>query len=167
MKATTLLLSQHRRVEQLLDAVERERYVRRSLLENLADDVSATLAMKEMILYPALASALDRPPQGGENDAIRRALQGCFEAADDDVAFACALADLDDAIAARFLVEERDLFPRVEATVAADDLERLGAKMRRLYREIVEADGDARASSIGRPCRADWYGFAGPLPTAS
>jgi hypothetical protein len=158
MKATALLASQHRRVRQLLAALEQERYVRRALLGDLADDLVATLELKEALFYPIVGGALAEE-WTDETARARAALRRCLDSAEDEAAFAPALEALKDTVASSFDSEERDLFPRVERGVAAAELEVLGERMLRLYREILEADGDERASTIGRPSRADWYLF--------
>ncbi len=164
MKGTTLLQRQHRRVEQLLDSLEGERYLRGALLRELADDLSATMTMEEAIFYPAVRGALGPMPPASrygddEHSGITRALQQLFDAEHDADRFARVLAVLRSLVRSHFLNEADAVFPAVEKAFASDELERLGEQMRILQRQIVEADGEESVSSIGRPSRADFYGF--------
>jgi hypothetical protein len=176
MKGTTLLERLHRRVEQLMDAVESERYVRSALLEELADDLSATLTLEEAIFYPAVSQALGATaPPSDDHSEVARALQRLFESArppgettgetpgedetEDAARFRAELASLRLRLRARFEHEERVVFPAVEGALSRFDLEQLGEQMKRLRCAIVEADGEPTSSSIGRPSRADWYRF--------
>jgi iron-sulfur cluster repair protein YtfE (RIC family) len=164
MKGTTLLQRQHRRVEQLLDAIEGERYLRGALLRELADDLAATMTMEEAIFYPAVRDALGSglaPAFYGDEDhaMATRGLQRLFEAENDADRFQDELVDLRRLVRGHFDLEERTVFPSVEQALSGEELERIGDQMRKLHRQIVEADGEERISSIGVPSRADWYGF--------
>jgi len=163
MKCTTLLRRQYQTVIELLDAVEDERYVRGALLEELADDLAALMTGEEAIFYPAVRQAVGLTLGTLEADHARAAcgMQRLFAAHEsgDRARFRAEVRALRALVAARFAEEERSMYPHAERAIAADELERLGEQMTRLSRAIVEADGDAVASSIGRPSRADWYRF--------
>jgi hypothetical protein len=163
MKCTMLLRRQHHKVVQLLGAVEDEHYVRGALLEELADEFAAMMTIEEAIFYPAVRQAMGLTLGYLEADHanVTFGLQRLFAAHEtgDRARFRAEVGALRTLVCARFEEEERSLYPRAEAAIAEGEQERLGDHMARLMRSIVESDGDARTSSIGRPSRADWYRF--------
>lgn len=166
MKCTMFLRRQHHKVVQLLDAVEDEHYVRGALLEELADEFAAMMTIEEAIFYPAVREAMGVTLGYLEADHanVTFGLQRLFVAheAGDRSRFRTEVRTMRELVCARFLEEERSLYPRAERALAEPEQERLGENMARLVRSIVESDGDARTSSIGRPSRADWYRFEMP-----
>lgn len=163
MKGTTLLQRQHRRVMQLLDAVEDEHYVRGALLLDLADDLAATMMIEEAIFYPALRDMLGVPLGEADVDHANaaRGLHRMFEAhhEGDAARFRSEVGALRALVSEHFEREETSLYPGVERAFSSEQLERLGDQMKKLHRAILEADGEESSSSIGRPSRADWYRF--------
>ena len=161
MKGTTLLQRQHRRIEQMIDALDAERYLRGALLQELADDLAATMTMEEAIFYPAVREVLGGVVCYGDESHAQatRILQRIFAVERDDVAFRRELAELREHLHGHFEEEGQRVFPIVEQAFSPEELERLGQQMRQLHRAIVESDGEPTSSSIGRLSRADWYHF--------
>src|SRR5438128_2584388 len=126
MKGTTLLQRQHRRVEQLIDTLEGERYLRAALLQELADDLAATMTMEEAIFYPAVREVLGAAMRYGDDDHAHatRALQRLFEAQADTPRFNSELDELRSLVREHF-VREESVFPEVEGAFPAEELERL------------------------------------------
>src|SRR5207245_11461978 len=107
MKGTTLLQRQHRRVEQLIDTLEGERYLRAALRQELADDLAATMTMEEAIFYPAVREVLGAAMRYGDDDHAHatRALQRLFEAQADTPRFNSELDELRSLVREHFVRE--------------------------------------------------------------
>jgi hypothetical protein len=144
MKATTLLEHQHRHLEELCETVERgSASMRASLLPQLADDVSANVAIEEQLFYPAACEALHAPGWLGAcrtyRAEVRRSLHRALHAPLEGEEFARAIGELRDLLA-RHAHEERDqLFPLLEKVLDAGAMRRLGMSMLARYGVEVEA----------------------------
>lgn len=144
MKATTLLEHQHRNLEELCDAVERgSAGMRASLLPQLAGDLAAHLAMEEQVFYPAACEALhdDAWLQGfqARRAQAKQSLLRALEASPDGEEFGRAIREIRGLVARHTVVEEDQLFPRLEQVLDAGAMRALGQSMAALYEAKVEA----------------------------
>ena len=144
MKATTLLEHQHRNLDELCETVERgSASMRASLVPQLADDLSASIAVEEQVFYPAACEALHEETWLGSCQTyraeVRRALGRVLQAPPDGEEFGRAIGELRDLVA-RHAHEERDqLFPLLEKALDAAAMRRLGVSMLARYGVEVEA----------------------------
>lgn len=139
-----LLMTDHRRFEQLLkegeDSTERARKGRRELLQALASELSVHEAIEEQILYPALEP---------HPEARKTALEGYEEhhVADGIINELKAVATSNEKWAAKFKVlkeniehhiteEERLMFPAARGVLETEQLLALGARMRALKAQL-------------------------------
>jgi hypothetical protein len=124
MKATTLLERHHRNLQQLCEAVERgSAGIRTSLLPQLANDLSAHIAVEAQLFYPAIGAALGEEAWEVEGRirhaqatvSLEQALQASVEGAE----FERAIAELRTVLEIHAEEEEEGLFARVEHALDA------------------------------------------------
>jgi hypothetical protein len=144
MKATTLLERHHRNLQQLCEAVERgSAGVRASLLPQLANDLTAHMAVEAQLFYPAIGAALGEETWGVEGRmrhaqvtvSLEQALQASVEGAE----FDRAIAELRAVLELHAEEEEEGLFARVEHALDASASRELARTMMSLYHSKVEA----------------------------
>jgi|HubBroStandDraft_5_1064220.scaffolds.fasta_scaffold55152_2 hemerythrin-like domain-containing protein len=144
MKATTLLERHHRNLQQLCEAVERgSARVRESLLPQLANDLTAHMAVEAQVFYPAIGVALGEETWGVEG-CIRHAqaavsLEQALRATVDGAEFEQAIVELRAVLELHAEEEEEGCFPRVESTLDAGASRELARAMMSLYHSKVEA----------------------------
>jgi iron-sulfur cluster repair protein YtfE (RIC family) len=145
MKATTLLERQHRNLQQLCEAVERgSASVRRSLLPQLASDLSAHIVVEERVFYPAVCAALREhnlwlAECQSRHRQARRSLDDAFGSPPESTAFEKAIAELRAVVELHAEVEEEMLFPLLERELGTHALRGLALSMMELYHAEVEA----------------------------
>jgi hemerythrin superfamily protein len=145
MKATTLLQRQHRKVETLFKKLEKGGAGASALLEELANDLAAHMAIEQEIFYPAV--------QKVDPKLVLEALE---EHALGEIALKRLMASDPKSpswkarvIAARELIqhhveeEEEELFPKVEKKLGEEKLLELGAAMKERFDEVQEQGFDA------------------------
>jgi hypothetical protein len=69
MKPTALLKKQHRKVEGMFAALEKEKGDASAVLAQLANDLAAHLAIEQTLFYPAVREI---DPENGSDAPIRR-----------------------------------------------------------------------------------------------
>jgi hemerythrin-like domain-containing protein len=144
MKATTFLERQHRNLQQLCEAVERgSAAVRKSLMPQLASDLSAHIVVEERLFYPAACAALREELWLSEcrsrHSQARRSLREAVGAPPDSGAFDRAIAELRSIIELHAEVEEEILFPILERELGTHGLRGLASAMMELYHVEVES----------------------------
>jgi hemerythrin superfamily protein len=145
MKATTLLQRQHRKVETLFKKLEKGGAGASALLDELANDLAAHMAIEQEIFYPAV--------QKVDPNLVLEALE---EHALGEIALKRLMASDPKSpswkarvIAARELIqhhveeEEEELFPKVEKKIGEEKLLELGAQMKERFEEVQEQGFDA------------------------
>src|SRR5215472_1161808 len=118
MKATTLLERQHRNLQQLCEAVERgSASIRRSLLPQLASDLTAHIAVEEQVLYPTVSAALREETlirsNRSRNAEAKESLDKALHAPIDGEDFDRAIGELRCVLDLHAEEEEELLFPRL------------------------------------------------------
>lgn len=140
----TLLETDHRRFEKLLDegekTTERAAKGRREILQTLVSELDVHEAIEEQILYPALEKhpeARKTTIEGFEEhhvaDTIVKELK---DTATDDEKWGAKFKVLKENIAHHIKEEERVMFPAARGALAREELLALGAKMRALKAQL-------------------------------
>ena len=134
-RATDLLVSQHRKVEKLLDRVESANGSTPSVLREVADNLTAHIAIEEELFYPAVRK-LDRDIilEGLEEHAMGRfALKRLLGTRSSDESLKARLKALQELMLNHHEEEESDLFPKVRKAMSNDQLRALGSQMKALF----------------------------------
>ena len=141
MKATSLLESQHRKVEALFKKLEGGRSDPRPVLEELANSLAAHMAIEQEILYPRVKEVdADLVNESYEEHAVAElALKRLLMTDPDDEAFQARVTTLEELIEHHVEEEEQDLFPKIEKAVEDAELSRLGKAMKARFDEVVDA----------------------------
>jgi hemerythrin superfamily protein len=133
MNAVDLLVTEHRRVEKLLDAlVEASGDDRRQRFEEAADKLSAHVAVEERIFYPAVKASRTEDillESLEEHLSIKRVLADLVVLSPSDETFDPKLHVLKEQVEHHHKEEEGDLFPKVRKLFDHDRLSELGAAM--------------------------------------
>jgi hemerythrin superfamily protein len=143
--ATTLLVHQHRAVEQLFERVEKaDRGFEKSLRE-LADQLAAHISIEERLFYPAVRKANgELILEGLEEHAMGRfALKRLLGTRASDKSLKTRLKALKELMTNHHHEEERELFPAVRKLMSDASLEKLGAKMQAGFDANVERGHEA------------------------
>jgi hemerythrin superfamily protein len=145
MKATSLLKRQHRQAEKLFKQLQRSKDEgeRMGLVTELADALTAHMAIEEQIFYPAAQQVLEgKKAVLGEEAVLEHqmakiALQNVL--ADGQVSFEARLKVLKELIEHHVEEEEEEMFPAVEARMEETELKVLGARMQELHEQAAAA----------------------------
>jgi hemerythrin superfamily protein len=144
-RATDLLVSQHRKVEKLLEQVESANGDLESLLREIADSLSSHIDIEEKLFYPAVRSLdPDLILECLEEHAMGRfALQRLLGTKASDQALKARLKALQELMVNHHREEERDLFPKARKAMSNDELQELGASMKTLFDKNVARGHEA------------------------
>jgi hemerythrin superfamily protein len=139
MKATAVLEAQHRRVESILDDLQAGNDPS-SLLPELANDLAAHMAIEQNIFYPAIHDVDPHLVEESfeEHAVAELALKRLLKTAPADSQFAARVSILRELIRLHVEEEEEELFPKVEQTMNAEQLEALGEKLEQAFVEVRE-----------------------------
>jgi iron-sulfur cluster repair protein YtfE (RIC family) len=142
MKATSLLESQHRRVEGLLKQLESGVADHAALLEELANHLAAHMAIEQDIFYPAIKRVNDDlVNESYEEHALAEvALKRLLGTAPEDDEFRARVIALKELLQHHLQEEEEELFPAVLGAMDKDALEQLGQTMQQRF-DVVLAGG--------------------------
>lgn len=145
MKATALLESQHRKVEALFKKLEGGRADPAPLLEELANNLAAHMAIEQDIFYPAIKELdEDVVNEAYEEHSIAEvALKRLLATDPGDEAFQARVTTLKELIEHHVEEEEKELFPEVEKTLEDETLSKLGKAMKTRFDEVYEAGFEA------------------------
>jgi hypothetical protein len=144
MKATTFILRRHERIGELLRVVERERHLRAPMLGDLVDEILSFLAVEEDLFYPSLAARACEEPEAHALDGVRERIPE-EHAAILDLLDSRTEGELEEGLrrlasaASAHGASDRALVPLAERALGERELEELGARMARSYRESVSA----------------------------
>lgn len=139
MNATTLVLRQHRKIQQRLDALASDGYRRSRCLADLVDDMVTHLVVEASLLYPAAQTAL------GTSLKAERALHGRAKdlvlqlaaAPPPGPAFLEKVRELATVFAAHVAHDERVLLPSMARALDETKLDELGEDMDRLSCALI------------------------------
>jgi hemerythrin-like domain-containing protein len=143
MKATELLVNQHREFEQLFEQLESveegdEKIVREELARNLVGH----MAIEEEMFYPAMRDAMPERIALAEMEhaAARYALAQLLATPPGDPMFHAKVAVLDTMIRNHVAMEEKEILPRAENAIGSEQLTQLSRRMEGRFEQVVSAD---------------------------
>jgi len=141
MKATSLLASQHRKVEALFKKLENGRVEPAPVLEELANSLAAHMAIEQEIFYPAVKAVdSDLINESYEEHAVAELeLKRLLQTDPEEEAFLARVTTLKELIQHHVEEEEEELFPAVEKKLEEDRLTELGKTMKARFAEVLEA----------------------------
>jgi hemerythrin superfamily protein len=142
MKATNLLKRQHRLTERLFRQLQKtkEEGERAELLTQLADALSAHMAIEEQIFYPAAQQVLTgKKALMGETAYLehmsgKAALQNLL--GDGPMSFEARLKVLKELVLHHVEEEEQQLFPEIESLMDDAQLKELGAQLQEAHAQL-------------------------------
>src|SRR5688572_27911456 len=151
MKATSLLESQHRRIEGLLKQLESGVADHAALLDELANHLAAHMAIEQDIFYPAIKRVNDDlVNESYEEHALAEvALKRLLATAPEDDEFRARVIALKDLLQHHLQEEEEEQFPAALEALDKEALEQLGQTMQHRF-EVVQAGGFASVVPKGR-----------------
>jgi hemerythrin-like domain-containing protein len=141
MKATSLLESQHRKVEALFKKLQSGRSDAESTLEELANSLAAHMAIEQELFYPRVKEVdEDLVNESYEEHAVAElALKRLIATSPEDEAFAARATVLEELIHHHVEEEEKELFPKIEKAIDEELLTQLGKDMKARFDEVFEA----------------------------
>jgi hypothetical protein len=145
MKATDLLIKQHRTVARLFKAIESAKTDadKKSLFVELASNLTAHDGIEREIFYPACQDAMGLSDDLGEALVEHGVIEFCLYQANEalgkpDFDFKCkVLAEL---VEHHVKEEEDEFFPKTQAALGAGLLDALGEEMEDAFDEALEDD---------------------------
>jgi hemerythrin-like domain-containing protein len=140
MKATELLVNQHREVEQLFEQLEGvEEGDEKIVREELARNLIGHMAIEEETFYPAMREAMPERIALAEVEhaTARYALAQLLAAPPGDPTFRAKVAVLDALVRNHVAMEEKEIFPRAENTVGTEQLQQMSRRMEGRFEEVV------------------------------
>jgi hypothetical protein len=145
MKATDLLIKQHRTVARLFKAIESAKTDadKKTLFVELASNLTAHDGIEREIFYPACQDAMGLSDDLGEALVEHGVIEFCLYQANEalgkpDFDFKCkVLAEL---VEHHVKEEEDEFFAKTQAALGTDLLEALGEEMEDAFDEALEED---------------------------
>lgn len=139
MKATSLLESQHRRVESLLKQLESGIADHETLRDELANHLAAHMAIEQDIFYPAIKRVNDDlVNESYEEHALAEvALKRLLATDPEDDEFRARVITLKELLQHHMQEEEEELFPAVQAVLDKEALEQLGRTMQQRFESVL------------------------------
>lgn len=140
INATELLKKQHRKVDRALGQLEKGTGDGEALLEQIANDLAAHMAIEHEILYPAAAEVdPDMISEAFEEHALAEiALKRLMASDPGGEIFQARVTVLRELIKHHVEEEEETLFPKLERKLGQRRLEELGVEMKTRFEELVE-----------------------------
>jgi iron-sulfur cluster repair protein YtfE (RIC family) len=141
MKATTLLQRQHTKVKAIFKKLEGGRSNAAPLLEQLANDLAAHMAIEQDIFYPAIKSIDEDLVRESfeEHSLAELALKRLLACDPKDPSFAAHVTATKELIMHHVKEEEEDMFPKVEKKLKEEKLNELGDAMKARFETVVAA----------------------------
>ena len=142
MKATSVLLQQHRHFEYLLAALESNPAPLVPLLDDIARQLDAHLRIKQELFYPAVA-VLDASlvlARYEEHALCAMDLDALLATDPSDPAFTERVHDLRELLSAHMGAEETHLFPAVERMFDRPKLVALGGALSDRFDQLLRED---------------------------
>jgi len=141
MKATSLLESQHRKVEALFKKLQGGRSDTTAVLEELANSLAAHMAIEQELFYPRIKEAeSDLVNESYEEHAMAElALKRLLMTDPEEESFQARVTTLRELIEHHVEEEEQELFPKVEKALEEQELAQLGKAMKARFDEVLDA----------------------------
>lgn len=143
MKATELLVSQHREVEQLFEQLESvEEGDEKIVREELARNLIGHMVIEEEMFYPAMREAMPEHISMAEVEhaAARYALAQLLAASPGDPTFRAKVLVLESLVRTHVDREEKDILPRADNTLGMEQHQQLSRRMEARYEQVVSED---------------------------
>jgi hemerythrin-like domain-containing protein len=139
MDATKLLEKQHRKVEAIFKKLERGSSDASELVEQLANDLAAHMAIEHEYFYPAVQSVdRDLISESLEEHALAEVSLKRLLATDPEAdEFKARVVALKELIQHHVEEEESELFPKVRKALGDDQLSKLGKEMKARFEEVA------------------------------
>jgi hemerythrin superfamily protein len=138
MDAIKLLEQQHAKVKDLFEQIEEaaEADEKEAIFGEIADNLAAHATIEEQIFYPAVYKGdarelLDEAVE--EHLAIKRLLADLLDMDGDDHQFDAKIKVVMEQVEHHVEEEEGELFKKVRKQLDGEELERLGARMEKLF----------------------------------
>lgn len=143
--ATNLLISQHREVKALFEAIEytSNRAAKLKLFEQVARALVAHDAIEREIFYPACEKAMGMTKLLGEALVEHGVIEFCLYEADrarKEEDFDFKFQVLSEMVLHHVKEEEQDFFPQVEKALSIEQLEALGKRMQTRFHAAQKED---------------------------
>jgi hemerythrin superfamily protein len=146
VKAIKILQDQHREVEGLFEAFEKEEDARKkmAIFMEIADALAAHATIEEKVFYPGvktddteelLREAVE------EHLSVKRIISDLLEMDAEDEQFEAKVTALQEQVEHHVKEEETDLFTKVRKAMEDEELEEMGAQMENLMAELM-AEGE-------------------------
>ena len=141
MKATTLLEQQHRKVKSLFKKLESSRADHAAVLQELANDLIAHMAIEHEIFYPAVeGDQHDLVAESFEEHALAElAIKRLMQSDPQDDNFSARVTAAKELIEHHVKEEEEEMFPKAEKKLGDDRLEELAKQMKARFAEVKAA----------------------------
>ena len=143
MNAIKLLKQQHREVEALFKQLEKAKSARprQKAFEQIADKLAVHATIEERHFYPSVKR---RATEGmlleavEEHLGVKRVIADMLDLDAGDETFEAKAKVLKDLVEHHVEEEEKDLFPKVQKLLEADELESIGEQMASTMEELLE-----------------------------
>ena len=157
MRATTLLETQHRKVEAMFRRLEAGAPDSAQIVKDLATAIASHMVIEEEIFYPEARKARNDliPKNVEEHEAAVCIMRRLLASQPGDEGFTARLKVLKEIIGKHVRAEERQLFPAVARTLGEAQNEALGRKMEARFQALMKVGAEgalaARASVAAQP----------------
>ena len=143
MNAIKLLKQQHREVEALFKQLEKAKSARprQKAFEQVADKLAVHATIEERHFYPAVKRRATEEmllEAVEEHLGVKRVIADMLELEAGDETFEAKAKVLKDLVEHHVEEEEKDLFPKVQKLLDADELEAIGEQMTTTMEELLE-----------------------------
>jgi iron-sulfur cluster repair protein YtfE (RIC family) len=140
MYATSLLEDQHRVIEALIAQLESFSGHPAAILDALANNLGAHMAIEQDTFYPAIRAVdEDLVNESYEEHAlVELALKRLMMTDPSDAAFKPRVTALKELLARHVVEEEEELFPQVEEAMSEELLRQLGKEMKTQFQQAYE-----------------------------
>ena len=146
--AISLLEEQHREVESLFEQIEHasDYEDKETLFQELADNLAAHSLIEEKIFYPAAYATATKKLLNEaveEHLAVKRIVADLLEMSPKDDHFEAKVKVLKEQVEHHVHEEEKELFPKVQKELDAEQLKTLGAMMEDMFEDAMDDDPSA------------------------
>jgi len=140
MNATSLLEGQHRVIEALIAQLESFSGHPAAILDALANNLGAHMAIEQDLFYPAIRAVDEELINESyeEHALVELALKRLMMSDPREPAFKARVTALKDVLAHHVMEEEEQLFPQVEEAVSEALLNQLGKAMKTRFLQAYE-----------------------------
>ena len=159
-RAPDLLVHQHRILEKLFERVESSKKNLEAPLRELADELSAHIAIEEKLFYPAVRKLKpDLILEGLEEHAMGRfALERLLGTTASEESLKARFKALKELMTNHHREEERELFTAVRRAMSNQALEKLGTAMKKLFDAEVKRGHEAVLATFDDHLRKPVHG---------